>query len=346
MDIIDLRSDTVTHPTPEMRRAMSEAHVGDDVYGEDPTINDLEALSCRMTGKEAAVFVASGTMGNVASILAHTRPGDELICGYRSHIYRKEQGAMAALGGVQAHPVREAPDGTLPLEEIETAIQTDNEHHPITRMIVIENTQNMCGGQPLTVEYTHDVGDLSRQHNLKFHVDGARIFNAAVALGVSAEKLVRAADSVSFCLSKGLCAPVGSVLCGDAEFIRLARRARKALGGSMRQAGVLASAGIIALNSMIERLTDDHANARRLAEGLTYIEGVLVDVDAVRTNMVYFDLDQVVPIDAGAVSARMAERSVRLDPVGERSFRAVTHYWISPEMVEQALHTMQDVIVG
>ena len=346
MEIIDLRSDTVTHPTPEMRLAMADAPVGDDVYGEDPTVNELERLACRMTGKEAAVFVASGTMGNVAAILAHTHPGDELICGYRTHIYRKEQGAMAALGGVQAHPVMEAADGTLPLEEIEKSIQSDDEHHSITRMITIENTQNMCGGQPLTPEYTQDVGALASRYNLRLHVDGARLFNAAVALGVSVEVLVGAADSVTFCLSKGLCAPVGSVLCGNAEFIRLARRARKVLGGSMRQAGVLAAPGIVALNSMIERLEDDHANARQFASGLACIEGVQLAVDAVSTNMVYFGLDQAVPLGAAEVIALMAEHSVLIDQVSERSFRVVTHHGISVEMVEQALQTLTDVVGG
>ena len=346
MEIIDLRSDTVTHPTPEMRLAMADAPVGDDVYGEDPTVNELEALACRMTGKEAAVFVASGTMGNVAAILAHTHLGDELICGYRTHIYRKEQGAMAALGGVQAQPLMEAADGTLSLEEIEKSIQSDDEHHSITRMITIENTQNMCGGQPLTPEYTQDVGALASRYNLKLHVDGARLFNAAVALGVSVEALVGAADSVTFCLSKGLCAPVGSVLCGNAEFIRLARRARKLLGGSMRQAGVLAAAGIVALNSMIERLEDDHANARQLAMGLAGIEGVQLAVDDVSTNMVYFGLDQAVPLGAAEARVRMEEHRMLIDQVGERSFRAVTHHGISAEMVDRALQILTDVVGG
>lgn len=346
MDIIDLRSDTVTYPTDDMRSAMAEARVGDDVYGEDPTINELEALACHMTSKEAAVFVSSGTMGNVAAILAHTQPGDELICGYRSHIYRNEQGAMAALGGVQAHPVKEEADGMLSLNEIKACIRSDNEHHPITRMITIENTHNMCGGQPLTPEYTQSVGSIAKDYGLKFHVDGARLFNASVALGVSVENLSGPADSVSFCLSKGLCAPVGSVLCGDAEFIRLARRARKVLGGSMRQAGVLAAAGIVALNNMIERLGDDHANARRFAEGLVDIKGMLVDLELVRTNMVYFGWDQDVLHDAAEASMLLKKRGVRLDPVGERSFRAVMHYWISPEMVEQSLQVLQDVFWG
>jgi len=253
---------------------------------------------------------------------------------------------MAALAGVQAHPVMEAADGTLPLEEIEKSIQSDNEHHSITRMITIENTQNMCGGQPLTPEYTQDVGALASRYNLRLHVDGARLFNAAVALGVSVETLVGAADSVTFCLSKGLCAPVGSVLCGNAEFIRLARRARKVLGGSMRQAGVLAAPGIVALNSMIERLEDDHANARQFANGLACIEGVQLAVDTVSTNMVYFGLDQAVPLGAAEVIVLMAEHSVLIDQVGERSFRAVTHHGISVEMVERALQTLTDVVGG
>lgn len=346
MTIIDLRSDTVTQPTPQMRRAMAMASVGDDVKGEDPSVNKLEVLACKMTGKEAAVFVPSGTMGNVAAIFAHSRRGDELICGYRSHIYRDEQGAMAVLGGVQAHPVMEAADGTLPVEAIEAAIQTDDEHYPITRMIAIENTQNRCGGQPLTQEYSRAVGDFAKRHGIKFHVDGARLFNSAVALNVSAEALAAPADSLTFCLSKGLCAPVGSLLCGDSDFIRRARRARKVLGGGMRQAGILAAAGIVALTSMVERLADDHANAKRLALGLAGSEGVVLDPDTVRTNMVYFDLDEAVQFYADEIAALLAERGVLLNPVGPRSFRAVTHYWVSAEMVDQAVTALQEVLEG
>ncbi|MQC24516.1 MAG: aminotransferase class I/II-fold pyridoxal phosphate-dependent enzyme, partial [Chloroflexi bacterium] len=230
MEFIDLRSDTVTKPTPEMRAAMAAAAVGDDVYGEDPTVNELEAVAAHMTGKAAALFVASGTMGNVAAMMAHTQRGAEVICGYQSHVFRNEQGQLAQLCGVQAHPLREAANGTLPLDLVAGAIQGDDQHHPITSVLALENTQNMCGGLPVGVDYMRAAGSLARAHGLKLHVDGARLFNAAVALNVSAAELVADADSVTFCLSKGLAAPAGSVLCGDVEFIKRARRARKVLG--------------------------------------------------------------------------------------------------------------------
>ena len=215
MDMIDLRSDTVTQPTPAMREAMAKAPVGDDVYGEDPTVNNLQEIASELTGKDAALYVASGTMGNVAATLAHTRRGDEIICGLKSHIYRNEQGAMAALAGVQARPLEEELDGTLDIQNIESAIQISDDHHAITRVISIENTHNICGGVPLTPEYMQSLGKLALQYKLKLHLDGARLFNAAAALGVSARDMIGPADSVSICLSKGLCAPVGSVLCGD-----------------------------------------------------------------------------------------------------------------------------------
>lgn len=344
MEFIDLRSDTVSHPTDEMRRAMFTAAVGDDVYGEDPTVNELEALACQMTGKQAAVFVASGTMGNACAIMAHTQRGDEVICGAHTHIFLNEQAGAAVLSGVQLNGLLENPDGSLPLDAVEANIRTQDEHHPITRLICLENTHNVCGGQPLSVEYTQAVGELARRHGLKLHVDGARIFNSAVAQDVSAEALVAPADSVSFCLSKGLCAPVGSVLCGEAEFIRRARRARKVLGGGMRQAGILAAAGIVALTSMIERLADDHAHAKRLAEGLAAVDGIVLDPRRVRTNMVHFDLDERLPHTAQQLSARLKRQNVLLDPVGPRRFRAVTHYWITDATVEQALAAVRDVL--
>jgi threonine aldolase len=344
MDMIDLRSDTVTQPTPAMREAMAKAPVGDDVYGEDPTVNNLQAIASELTGKDAALYVASGTMGNVAATLAHTRRGDEVICGLKSHIYRNEQGAMAALAGVQARPLEEEWDGTIDIQKIESAIQISDDHHAITRVISIENTHNICGGVPLRPEYMESLGKLALQHKLKLHLDGARLFNAAAALGVSARDMIGPADSVSICLSKGLCAPVGSVLCGDTEFIHRARRARKVLGGGMRQAGVVAAAGIIALTEMTERLIDDHQNARLLARLLGEVPGVSLERNSASTNMVYFNLDAGVPNSGYEVSDSLRQEGVLLDLVGASSFRAVTHHGIDSEMVEMSVHVLKNIV--
>ena len=347
MEFIDLRSDTVTKPTPEMRAAMAAAAVGDDVYGEDPTVNELEAVAAHMTGKAAALFVASGTMGNVAAMMAHTQRGAEVICGYKSHVFRNEQGQLAQLCGVQAHPLAEASNGTLPLDLVAGAIQGDDQHHPITSVLALENTQNMCGGLPVGVDYMRAAGSLARAHGLKLHVDGARLFNAAVALNVSAAELVADADSVTFCLSKGLAAPAGSVLCGDVEFIKRARRARKVLGGGMRQSGILAAAGLVALRSMVERLADDHAHAQQLAHGLARVAGVKLDPGVVATNMVYFDLESQVAQTDAQIMERLREQGVLVDflysPVS-RGFRAVTHCWITAPMVDRAIEAMQHVL--
>ncbi len=287
---VDLRSDTVTRPTAAMRRAMAEAEVGDDVFGEDPTVNRLEEQAAVRLGKEAAVFVPSGTMGNLAAVLSHCRRGDEMILGELSHTYLLEAGGAAALGGVHPRPLANLPDGSLDLEQVASAVRLDDDHFPVSRLICIENTHNRCGGVALGVDYLDLLGALAGRHGLLLHMDGARIFNAAAATGSSAADLARAADSVTFCLSKGLCAPVGSVLCGREAFIRQARRARKQLGGGMRQAGVLAAAGLVALETMTDRLTEDHARARVLAEGLREIEGLHLETDPPATNMVFFEL--------------------------------------------------------
>ncbi len=258
MNFIDLRSDTVTLPTPAMRQAMAEAEVGDDVYGEDPTVNRLQQLAASLVGKEAGLFVPSGTMSNLAAVLAHCNRGDEVILGNKSHTYLFEGGGLSALGGVHSCQIPNQPDGTLALEDIQNAIRPNDIHQPPTRLVCLENTHNRCGGVALSPEYTRQVAELARQHNLSLHLDGARLFNAAVAQGVRAKELAGPADSVSICLSKGLSAPVGSVLCGSKEFIQRALRIRKQLGGGMRQAGILAAAGIVALETMVERLADDH----------------------------------------------------------------------------------------
>ena len=345
MRIIDLRSDTVTQPTPEMREAMYRADVGDDVYGEDPTVNRLEEMAADQTGKEAALFVVSGTMGNLVALLTHCGRGDEVILGHLSHTILFEQGGMASLGGIMPHTIPNQPDGTLLLEDIEGAIRAEgNVHLPRTRLVCLENTHNVCNGTPITADYTSQVGRLAHDHGLKVHVDGARIFNAAAALDVDVRDLLRDVDSVQICLSKGLCAPVGSVVCGSADFITEARRARKVVGGGMRQAGILAAAGIVALEQIAGRMADDHARARRLAEGLAEIPGV--EVFPVATNILYFGLTDEVSKTPAQVVGALAERGVHvLDRVHGR-FRAVTHYWISDEDVETAVQAMRAVLWG
>ena len=260
--IVDLRSDTITLPTPSMRKAMATADVGDDVFGEDPTVNHLEEMAAERLGKEAGLYVTSGTMANLVCQLTHCGRGEEMILGDQAHIFFYEQGGSSAVGSIHPRTVPNQPDGKLLLEDIEAAVRPDNVHFPVTRLVVLENTHNRCNGAPLDSDYLQSVRRLADTYGLKIHMDGARLFNAAVALDVAAAELAAAADSVSVCLSKGLAAPVGSVVCGTRSFIDRARRARKVLGGGMRQAGILAAAGIVALTEMTDRLAEDHANAQ------------------------------------------------------------------------------------
>ncbi len=342
--IVDLRSDTVTLPTPAMRRAMFEAEVGDDVMGEDPTVNRLEAMAAERLGKEAAVFVPSGTMANLVSLLTHCNRGDEAIMGHLAHTFLFEVGGAAAVGGIHPRTVPNRPDGTLALDDIEAAIRDPNNlHYPRSRLICLENTHNRCGGAVLTPEYMAQVRALADRHGLAIHLDGARIFNAATALGVEAAELARHADSVSFCLSKGLSAPVGSLVCGPADWVQRARRQRKMLGGGMRQAGILAAAGIVALETMVDRLAEDHALARRLAEGLAVLPHVILDPARVQTNIVIFELQPQAPAPQEVV-ARLAERGVKVGAIGGRRFRAVTHYGITEADIDRALEAFAQVL--
>jgi threonine aldolase len=343
MRTVDLRSDTITKPTPAMRRAMAEAEVGDDVFGEDPTVNRLEEVAAELMGKQTALFVASGTMGNLVSLLAHCGRGDEVILGDQSHTFFYEQGGSAALGGIHPRTVPNRPDGTMALHEVEAAIRQDNIHFPRTRLIALENTHNRCNGSPLDIAYMRSVGELARRYGLKIHVDGARIFNAAVALGVKARDLVSEADSVTFCLSKGLGAPVGSVVCGSREFIDEARRARKVLGGGMRQAGVLAAAGLVALTEMVDRLAEDHANALKLAKGLTEMEDLFIDPGRVKTNIVFFEIkrEELTPQE---LVERLGAEGVRLFPLGPRQLRAVLNYHVTAEDVDYVLTVFRKVL--
>lgn len=346
MVVVDLRSDTVSHPTPEMRQAMAQALVGDDVFGDDPTVNRLQEMAAAMMGKEAGLFVPSGTMGNLAAILAHCQRGDEAILGNKAHTFLYEAGGISALGGVHSCQLPNQPDGTLLLEDIRAAIRPDDVHHPISRLISLENTHNRCGGVALTAEYTRSVGALAAESGLLLHLDGARLFNAAAALGVSVRELAAPADSVTFCLSKGLCAPVGAVLCGSRDFIYRARRIRKQLGGGMRQAGILAAAGIVALETMVDRLVEDHRRARRLAEGLASIPGLELDPGAPYTNMVFLNLAQDVALTAPQIVARLGELGVKVGATGLRRFRLVTHYWIDDAGVAQTIAAFRQVMVS
>jgi threonine aldolase len=335
---IDLRSDTVTHPTDEMRLAMSAAEVGDDVYGEDPTVNRLEAMSAMMMGKEAALFTPSGTMSNLIATLAQTQRGDEIVVGSEAHMFWYEVGGMSALGGVMPHTVPNNPDGTMDLAAVEAAIRSKNVHYPPTTLLCLENTHNRCGGAVLSAGYIAEATALAHRHGLRVHIDGARIFNAAIALGVPAADVVRGPDSVSFCISKGLSAPVGSLLCGGSAFVDRARKYRKMLGGGMRQAGVLAAAGIVALDKMIGRLSEDHATARYLVEGLSLIPGIKVQGPC-QTNIVMFEVAAAVP---GHEFARdMESRGVRLSPRGGQAFRAVTHRMITAADSGEALERIK-----
>jgi len=342
MHVVDLRSDTVTLPSDEMREAMAQAELGDDVFGEDPTVNRLERMAADRVGKEAGLFVASGTMGNLTSILTHCRRGEEVILGDQSHTFIYEGGGIAALGGIHPHTIPNQPDGTLRLEDIEAAIRPDNVHFPRTRLICLENTHNRCCGVPLTPQYTGAVADLARRRGLGIHLDGARLFNAAVALGVNVKELAASVDSLSICLSKGLAAPVGSVICGSKAFIAEARRVRKVLGGGMRQAGVLAAAGIVALEKMVDRLREDHDNARRLAEGIAGIEGLAIDPANVHTDIVYFDVVGT-GLAADTLIKRMSDRGVRMLSVGPKRIRAVTHYGITADDIERTIGVLEEV---
>jgi threonine aldolase len=322
---------------------MAEAEVGDDVFGEDPTVNRLEKIAAERMGKEAAVFVTSGTMGNLVSQLAHCGRGDEIILGSRSHTFFYEQGGSAAVGSIHPRTVPNQPDGKLALEDIEDAIRGDNVHFPQTRLIVLENTHNQCSGYPLDADYMKAVGEIARRHGLKIHVDGARIFNAAVALNVEASDLTVEADSVSFCLSKGLAAPIGSVVCGSQDFINRARRARKLIGGGMRQAGIMAAAGIVALNEMVERLADDHANAKKLAEGLANIPGISVDPEHIKTNIVFIEIT-CSDMTAEELVNLLNEKGVRISASGPQRLRAVTHYHISSDDIDYTLSAFAKIL--
>lgn len=340
--MIDLRSDTVTRPTEAMREAMARAEVGDDDYGDDPTVNRLEELGASLVGKEGAIFLPSGTMGNLVAILSHTRPGEEIIVGAEAHIYYYEQGGLARLAGVLPR-LADDRDGLMRTGEIERLLRPADLHFPATSLICLENTHNRGGGVIMAPEQMREVYELAKTRDLAVHLDGARIFNAAVASGFTVKEFTRYADSVMFCLSKGLSAPVGSLLAGSRSFIDRARRVRKLLGGGMRQAGILAAAGIVALETMVDRLAEDHANARRLAGGLSRIAGIDVDLKRVQTNIVVFRLTDE-RLNEDEFLARLREREILAGSFGRRLVRMVTNRHIKAGDVDTVLGAVAEIM--
>ena len=334
MKVIDLRSDTVTKPTPEMRAAMAAADVGDDVYGEDPTVNRLEAMAAAALGKESALFVCSGTQSNLLALLSHCERGDEYIVGQQGHTYKYEGGGAAVLGSIQPQPLDYEPDGSLDLGRVEAAIKPDDSHFARTRLLCLENTQ---GGKVLSLDYLRRAREFARSRGLGLHLDGARIFNAAVHLGVPVMEISKQFDSVSVCLSKGLGAPVGSVLCGSKELIAKARRWRKVVGGGMRQAGLLAAAGIYALQNNVERLARDHDNARNLAEGLSRIDEVKVAPGGAQTNMVYVSVE---PQRSVAMREFLKEHGMLIS--GQGNIRLVTHLDVDRPDIDRFVRTVKE----
>ena len=327
-------------PGPEMRRAMAEAELGDDVFGEDPTVNRLQEVAAERLGKEAALFVASGTMGNLLGVLVSARSGQEIIADADSHVFLSEAAGAATLGGIQVMPVH-TEAGVLTPEQVADAIRTEDDHHPRTAAVTFEDTHNYHGGVAWPLEALRAASDEAHRNGLAVHLDGARLFNAALASGTGVDELAACADTVSFCLSKGLGAPAGSVLCGPAESIAEARRWRKMLGGGMREIGMLGAAGLFALDNMVDRLAEDHANARTLAEGLAEIEGVGIDLSRVQTNLVIYELDSM-PVEAFLMEC--AKRGVKGGAVGRKKARFVTHYGVTAADVQQALLVVEEVL--
>ena len=339
--MIDLRSDTLTQPTQSMRDAMANAEVGDDVFQEDPTVQKLETLSAEKMGKEAALFVPSGSMGNLISVLSHCGRGDEILLGDRCHISLYEVGGVSALGGIHPRSLPNKDDGTISIDLLEKGIRHSDIHCPPTRLICLENTHNFCQGSPLTPEYMNDVKEVANKFGLKIHLDGARIFNAAVALGVPVSKLTEKVDSVMFCLSKGLSAPVGSLVCGSSEFIDKARKARKMVGGGMRQAGHLAAAGLIAITELVDRLQEDHDNAKFLATQLSKLDGIELDISRIKTNIIFFKLTG---IDGQTFLNQLENYQIKILMTGACVFRAVLHREVSREQITTVVDTFQSIL--
>ena len=342
--MIDLRSDTVTLPSKEMKQFMFNAPLGDDVYGDDPTINELEEKASNLFGKEDAIFVPSGTMANLISVLSHCNRGDEILLGNKSHIFVYEAGGTSVFGGIHSHQLNNNDDGTIDLNDIINGIRNEKDsHHPVSKLLCLENTHNICYGIPIKENYFNQVKKILNKHNLKLHIDGARIFNAAIALKTTVKKLAKNADSISCCLSKGLAAPAGSLIMGSKQFIYTARRLRKALGGGMRQTGILAAAGIYSLKNMIKRLEEDHNNAKLLAKGLAQIEEIKIELTKVYTNIIFFHLKKCNITDKEFIS-ELIKNNIKIDSKGNRKFRIVTHYGFEKNDVETVINTIKLIL--
>ncbi|MAP67759.1 MAG: low-specificity L-threonine aldolase [Candidatus Marinimicrobia bacterium] len=334
--IIDLRSDTVTQPSNKMRDAISNSLLGDDVFGEDPTVNEIEQKAAQIMGKESALLVPSGTMGNLVSILSHCERGTEIILGHKSHTFIYEGGGISSVGGIHSRQLLNDDFGIINLDDIKQAVRDDNVHYPKTSAISLENTHNMCFGSPIEPNYIKSVSVIAKENNLKLHIDGARIFNAAVSLNIDVKDFVKNVDSVTFCLSKGLAAPIGSVVCGSKKFIDKARRHRKGLGGGMRQAGIIAAAGLISLDDCIMQIKKDHNNAKVLAEGLNKIKGLSVQLNLVQTNIIFFKLESD-EITAQALVESMNSKGIKFFETSPNRFRLVTHYGITKKDIYKTL---------
>lgn len=343
MDIIDLRSDTFTQPTDEMREAMKNATVGDDVFDEDPTINELQEIAAKKLGKESSLFLPSGTMGNLVSVLTHCGRGDEIILGDRSHIFLNEVGGISALGGVHPRILPNENDGSISLEKLEFAVRGVNIHYPPTRLICLENTHNFCYGTPIGIDYMTEVASLGKQYNLNIHLDGARIFNAATALGIDVKEITQHVDTVMFSLSKGLSAPVGSIICGSKDFISKAKKNRKMVGGGMRQCGHLAAAGLIALEKLSKRLHEDHENAKIFSETISKTPNIQIDLKHVQSNIVFFGMNSN-KINGQDFVSKLGERGVKILETQPGIFRAVFHRGISKDQTLPAAKAIQEIL--
>ena len=342
--MIDLRSDTVTLPSEEMKRFMLSAPLGDDVFGEDPSINALEDKASSLFGKESALFVPSGTMANLISVLSHCNRGDEILVGNQSHIFKYEAGGSSIFGGIHSHQLPNNDDGTIAIDYINQGIhKVEDSHYAQTRLLCLENTHNVCYGSPIKPEYFNEVKQIIQPFNIKLHIDGARIFNASVKLNISVEKLVFESDSVSFCLSKGLSCPSGSLIVGKQNFINKARRLRKALGGGMRQAGILAAAGIYALDNMVERLAEDHLNAKILGNELKTISGIKIDPDKISTNLIFFHLESANLSDENFINQLLSNK-INIDYKGKHKFRIATHCGFANNNIEKVIKTIKLIL--
>lgn len=342
---IDLRSDTVTQPNNQMKQFMFDAPIGDDVYGEDPSVNLLEEKASSIFGKEDALFVSSGTMANLISVLSHCQRGDEILLGDQSHIFKYEAGGTSVLGGVHSHQLVNNENGTIDIDKIIAAVNnTQDTHYALTKLLCLENTHNRCYGAAINNEYFADVKKAIKEHGIKLHIDGARIFNASVALNVNLDVLTQDADSISCCLSKGLSCPAGSLIIGNKNFIAKARRLRKMLGGGMRQAGILAAAGIYALDHTIERLKDDHNNAQELASGISEISNIEIDLNKISTNLIFFKLQDDSITDSEFIQ-KLKKYNIKIDDRGNRLFRMATHSDFTNNDIEKVIKTFKLILM-